>query len=311
MFMQRNLVLAGLACALTLACGTAYADLVHLKNGKVIEGKTRRENGKVYITQPNGTIIISEDRVDFIEPKDTALDIYFQKYKAIDETKDGAAGEFVKLARWCNDKSMNNQAAECYQKALALDPDNAEAHVGIGQVKVNGVWLNADDANVARGLVKYGDSWVTPEAKSDLLKLEAQKALLQQQLELDRVHLETAQAEAERAKAEADRAHTDADRYRNQIDYDRYRWVGQPVSPYIYYPPTQIGPSKVITTPAVPGTTGSAGTGANGLPGTTTKTTPSNDLIKRTQPTQPSQITITNQNGTIYPGSSPSSNPLK
>jgi len=41
----------------------AFADLVHLKNGRVIEGKVRRENGRIYIQQPDGVVIISDTRL--------------------------------------------------------------------------------------------------------------------------------------------------------------------------------------------------------------------------------------------------------
>ena len=214
----------------TLALGVmsapAFADLVHLKNGRVIEGKVRRENGRIYIQQPDGTIIISADKVDHIEEKESILDVYENKLKDIDAKGPDAGKQFAELGKWCQDKGMSNQATECYTRSIGADPNNDLANGGLGRVKYSGKWMTLDEANLARGMVKHGDTWVSPEAKQDLVKLDSAKELQEKNLELERMKVEVARLEAEKAVAEADKA-------RSQAETERYRRTVIITDPYL------------------------------------------------------------------------------
>lgn len=197
--------LAAVLLAATLA-QLAWADLVYLTNGRVLEGRVREENGKVIIERPDGTITIPAERVERIERQPSVLDEYEQRAALIDVKAAGAAQRFVELGRWCAERRMNNAERQCYRRAVELDPDCAVARIALGFVKYDGAWLTQEEFQQARGLVRYGEAWVTPEARADLARLEAQRKLEQTRAETERARADRAQADADRARAEAEAA---------------------------------------------------------------------------------------------------------
>jgi hypothetical protein len=197
--MPRCLLLLTLIAACAL-----HADTVYLENGNTLEGRVRYEKGKVIIEQANGEIVLDASKVEHVEPGKTAMDEFDEKFKALNDNKDAKAEDFVALGKFAKEKSLQRQTRRAFDKALQLDPENAVARQALGHVKFDGQWMSSDDANRARGLVKHGESWVTPEAKADLLRL-------QQEAEIANAH-----AEAERARVEAERLRLD--RLEKQIE---------------------------------------------------------------------------------------------
>jgi hypothetical protein len=125
------------------------------------------------------------------------MDEFDEKYKALADNKDSKADDFVALGKSARDKNLQRQARRAFDKALELEPDNSAARLALGHVKFEGQWMSSDEANRARGMVKHGESWVTPEAKADLLRLQQESEIA------------NARAEAERARVEAERLRLD------------------------------------------------------------------------------------------------------
>jgi hypothetical protein len=209
-----------LICCVAAYAPFALADIVYLTNGGTIEGKVTERDGKVIIEQPNGTITIPASRVEHIERKVCDLEIFENLWAAVDAKAPGAAGRFVELARWCRQRRMDNQARDCYRHALDFDPDCAEARTALGFARYEGRWLTEDELAVARGMVRHGNAWVTPEAKADLLRLQAEK------------EAHEARVEAARARAAADRARAEAAAEEAQLEAARARYYD--VSPLLY-----------------------------------------------------------------------------
>lgn len=233
-----------LVLMLALAAGTARADIVYLLNGGQIEGKVTRRDGKVYIEQPDGVVIVSEDEVDYIEPKATPLEIYGEKLKAIAAQADGQAEAYAQLGKWCGENKLKNQAQASYKKAVELDPDNATARTALGYVKYDNKWMTLDELNQARGLVKHKENWVTPEAKADLEQLEAATKYEQAKSENERLRLQRAEAELQAANAKADAALAETEALREQYRYrDNYGGYGGVV---VIKPPSKPQPEKPI-----------------------------------------------------------------
>jgi tetratricopeptide (TPR) repeat protein len=205
-------------CACLFACASAWADIVYLKNGGRLEGKVIRKNGKVFIEQPNGTIVIDEEKVERIERKVSIIETYEERLAQIDEGAAGAAAQWAALGQWCRQNQMKRQAEAAFKKALARDPEQELARQALGFVRHEGRWLTPEESQKARGLVKHGETWVTPEAKQDLAKLEAQAETAKRSAELDRLKLELAKAEAAKAEAEAARAQAEAERAKAEAE---------------------------------------------------------------------------------------------
>jgi len=93
------------------------------------------------------------------------------------------AEEFFQLGQWAIEKKLKSEAKKAMKRALELDPRHAGANQYFGKVEYKGEWLDPAerDARVAKdleaemlakGLVRWKDSWVTVEEHSHLSKGE-------------------------------------------------------------------------------------------------------------------------------------------
>ncbi len=65
----------------------------------------------------------------------------YQRARA--EYPDTVEGQLA-LARWCAEKQLTDQRRAHLARVLELDPENAEAHYGLGDRRVHGVWQSPD-----------------------------------------------------------------------------------------------------------------------------------------------------------------------
>lgn len=194
-----------LALALLLACGAASADIVYLTNGRSIEGKVTVKGDKVIVQKPDGVVILDASKVDHIEKKESLVEAYEKQLAAMTEAEktdkaETAAAKFAELGQWARSRDMDNQAEACFRKAVELDADNAAARAALGYAKHDGKWMTESEIQQARGMVRHGDAWVTPEAKADLERLQALTELERTRAEIERLRLERAALEKERAE---------------------------------------------------------------------------------------------------------------
>lgn len=135
-----------LAVALTVA-GAAWADVVVLTNGDKVEGKILEEGSSaIRIITKYGEITISRRRIARIVKETEEHAEYRKKTEEL-------AKEHVKLAQWCKEKGLEEEAKTHFETALELDPENADARKALGYVKRGAKWVKAD----------------SPEAKEEVL----------------------------------------------------------------------------------------------------------------------------------------------
>lgn len=212
---------------LGFCAANAHADTVFLRNGGRVEGKVTRKDGKLHIEQPDGVVIVDESDVDYIEPHKTPIELYEDKLGEIAQLPDGQGDAFAKLGQWCAENRLKSQALSAYKKAVQIDPDNLQARTALGYAKYDGKWMTVEDINAARGLVKHKDSWVTPEAKADLEKLEAATKYEQAKAQTEKLRMERAEAELQAANAKADAALAEVEALKEQYrDRDYYGYGG-------------------------------------------------------------------------------------
>ncbi|MBI3830648.1 MAG: hypothetical protein HY291_14095 [Planctomycetes bacterium] len=212
---------------LSLCAASSHADTVFLRNGGRVEGKVTRKDGKLHVEQPDGVVIVDEADVDFIEPHKTPIELYEDKLGEIAQMADGQGEAFAKLGQWCAENRLKTQALSAYKKAVQIDPDNLQARTALGYALFEGKWMTVEDANLARGLVKHKDAWVTPEAKVDLEKLEAATKFEQAKAETERLRMARAEAELQAANAKADAAMAEVEALKEQYrDRDYYGYGG-------------------------------------------------------------------------------------
>ena len=152
MTMKRELLLlAAMGC---LLAAPATADVVHLKDGRRLEGKVTDLGDKVRLKTRFGAAVLSKDEIDRIEmDADPAAD-YRAKSAGLAEAD--VEGHYA-LGLWCKQQKLAEQARKEFTAAVKADPDHSGARAELGYMKLRGRWtLETDVLRSARALQKIG-----------------------------------------------------------------------------------------------------------------------------------------------------------
>lgn len=167
-----------LTLVFVITASFAFGDILHLKNGQKIEGQIVKQDAKeVVIKTRFGTQTFPRDQVAKIEEKSTPKEEYKKRLEALKPTD---AEGFYQLGLWCRSEKLVREANEAFEKAILIDPEHEGAHLALGHVKHEGLWVTpkqkeqieeqkeAEDYR-AKGMVKYKGEWVL---ESDLEKIK-------------------------------------------------------------------------------------------------------------------------------------------
>lgn len=114
-----------LALGLSLSVDVLTADVVHLKDGKTVEGRTEDLGDYVRVTSVSGSVIkFPKALIVKIERTQHPRDVYLERLGRL--KADDLAG-CLELARWCKEHDLDEEYGSLLEKAIAMDPDNAEA----------------------------------------------------------------------------------------------------------------------------------------------------------------------------------------
>ena len=161
-----RILIATLALVAFLAV-PATADVVHLTNGKTLEGKVTESAGSVVVELPGGKITLPREEVARIERKETLEDVY--RARRAELAEDDVEGLF-RLALWLREEGWEKKAREEFAAVVKLDPDHRGAHYGLGHVRYDDRWMTEDEAMEAQGYVRHEGRWVTAEEKALLAR---------------------------------------------------------------------------------------------------------------------------------------------
>jgi hypothetical protein len=205
----------------------AIAEQVILKNGGRISGiLVERSASHVVMQIGPGQVKIPLANVERVVEGRSALATFAERAERLQPTdREG----WLDLGLWARDAGLETQARQCFERVLALDPQNAIAQAGVGNVLLNGRWLNPDEAYRARGYVRFEGSWMLPEERDerlrDLLERgEAARARAEAQARI-------AEAEARARAAEEQARRQAATTYSHGIPWG-----------YVYGPSAVVGP---------------------------------------------------------------------
>lgn len=137
------------ALFLFLAVASLEADIVHLANGRTLEGEVTYQGDRVVVTTEFGSITLGRDEVLRVEHVSTAEEEYEQRASAL--APEDTEGHY-QLALWCRDQDLKGQAAAEARAVLAAVPDHEGAHRLLGHVFFDGRWMTEAqrDAEAAR-----------------------------------------------------------------------------------------------------------------------------------------------------------------
>jgi len=186
-----------LAVAVVLGwAAQVHADRVHLDDGAVLEGNAEVGETQVVVHLPGGNITLPREAVVHVEPTETAITRFEQRYAALGEQD--VAGR-LRLADFCRDHGLTQREQQMLREILERAPNHAIARMRLGYVKVTEGWITVAEHNRRQGLVLREGRWVTPERATELDALDLERQRLA--IEKRRVDAELARAERERAAA--------------------------------------------------------------------------------------------------------------
>ena len=180
-------------CGLLVTAGWVSGDVVHLKNGRSMEGIVLEESAdQVMIKLAYGEIGLPRSSVLEIERGESALGEYLERREALVQ-RDAFATEWVALARWADDNGLDHSSKEAAMVAARLDPGVeglAPLMRGYGYVfdPELAVWLTYDESMRRKGYVQSGGRWLSPtEAMAERRALDEFERLRQEQQRQDRL----------------------------------------------------------------------------------------------------------------------------
>ncbi len=172
-----------ITCALAAVGGPVAADTIHLADGRVLEGSVRwHPDGSavdIHITSTgiDAVITVPAAKVVSIEPglgpHEKALAELESRRAALGAA--AAPEEYLALAREARAIGDDTLARQVIHDLLAIDPANAQAHLFLGEVLVNGVWMTVPEAMAAQGFVFHDDRWMPQAEAARLQQDDAQR----------------------------------------------------------------------------------------------------------------------------------------
>jgi len=194
--------------AIALAAAPLFADEIYLKGGGRMTGEiVEQTEDSVTIDIGGGTLTARMSSVVRIERSTSPL----QEYRArAAEIPDGDAEAWRELARWAQAGTLSSQAAEAYEHVLEVLPDDEEANLALGRVRLDGAWVDEEESYRAQGYVEFEGEWMTPgERNAILAERRAKKEAVRREIDSEVQAIEAeqrAQKEREaRERAERDR----------------------------------------------------------------------------------------------------------
>jgi len=158
-----------LLTALLLAAGSAAADTLELKDGRIVEGVVVPQEGGYWVLSRFGASFLEGDAVK-AHTKGKSVDVQVQQQLARLDPED--TRNRGRLARWLFDLGREDEARQIAEAVIERDPEDAVAREVLGHVRHRGRWMTPDEAKRAEGYEKHGDRWYTPQEWKNLADAE-------------------------------------------------------------------------------------------------------------------------------------------
>jgi len=169
--------LARCAALLFALAMPARADVVHLRDGRSLEGTVTKETAdKVVLETRFGPMEFARKDVLSIDKGKTKSQEFDERWK-----KAKSAEDFYELGKWADENKLKGDARKCMKRAVKLDAGHPGARTWLGFVLHKKVWMTPEERDQAmareeaaqmlkKGLVRHGERWVTVAEKENLDK---------------------------------------------------------------------------------------------------------------------------------------------
>lgn len=171
-------IVSAMALCLCLDPRGLRADVVHLKNGRSMEGMVLEETPeRVLLQLPFGEIGLARASVSRIERGESPLGQYLERRRGL-ELRTGGAEEWLDLALWAEGQGLDHSAREAVFVAARLDPGlpglaSPMTALGYEYEQNLAVWLPHDALMRRRGFVFSDGRWLSPDQAATLSRARA------------------------------------------------------------------------------------------------------------------------------------------
>ncbi len=199
-----------LFCCMLL--GTAvWADIVHLKDGRKVEGTVvEQSDQKVVVQTKFGMSEFMASEVARVEKKATPE----EEFKTRREAAEGDADALYELYLWAKAQGLKSEPTRVLRDVIKVDPDHENARKLLGYERYDGVWLTEKEVekrkadaerkeNEANGLVLYKGEWID-RAEKEKRENEAKGLTLIDGEWVNKKDVERKQKEAEQSRLRAE-----------------------------------------------------------------------------------------------------------
>ena len=140
--------------SLALLSLSARADIIHLADGTIREGRVVEANDKeVVLEVGQGGVSLSvrlpRSQVVRIEEKPSGTTAVMAEYvtRLANALKSKSADDWHAFGLWCREqRGFRNKADDAFQRALTLDPDHVPTHLVLGHLRINETWMTREQA---------------------------------------------------------------------------------------------------------------------------------------------------------------------
>lgn len=164
---RRFLILSACLFVAVVAPQILDADVVHLTNGRTMEGVILEQTpDRVVLQLAFGEIGLPRSSVDRIEPGRSPLQEYLERRSGLEQGQ-GTASEWLELALWADREGLDHNAREATLMAARLDPglpglDPLMTALGYEYEENLAVWMSHDEIMRRRGYVLSNGRWLSP-----------------------------------------------------------------------------------------------------------------------------------------------------
>lgn len=157
----------------------ARADIVHLRDGKTIEGKvTRNEADNTYrIETTRGSVVKPAGDVQRIVKAKLPQEVFTERYASVDRED---LNELASLVTWAREKYLVPQKQKVCGLILKIAPNHEMARRELGYTVFENEWILEKELRKKQldlGLVKFKGEWVSKEEQSRLIFKEETEQL--------------------------------------------------------------------------------------------------------------------------------------
>jgi hypothetical protein len=149
-----------------LSTSFASAQQLILRNGARLDGEILRrpaadDAAGAYVIRVHEGILLRLEakqvaRIVELSPEETQ---YQQILPRMPDTAEGHA----KMARWCQEKRLDDLKTYHWEQVVRHDSENAEARRMLGYNKIRGEWTRPDEFMESQGFQRTGSGWKLPQ----------------------------------------------------------------------------------------------------------------------------------------------------